>query len=1051
MIRSLSSSFLPSTGASNCNIDNFIFRHMALDGQNAAAGKRSSQSLQHQGSVELATPNGSKKDLKPSTVSQPPLRRLTEPSADHPHEDLPHRSRSLKDVRDHTSPPLARRASIKELAEVGSSPRVVEASPADGQNRRWFGRKGEDKLPGSQVGGTSRKEKGWGLAKVVARHQWLTDDGEDDKRRIEPSDASAKGGSTDWRKAGLNVQRGLAFRRPSSRRGSDSDDSSRAGHSAKGESESADGSGGGSRQVPPAVPRMPPHPTGDAYRNHYLPHGPAEAPGDQVENLSAPVKFFAGGSRAREGGLEDAAWLQEKGQTATSQRGLASEGEGGSLGPSMGSIAEHDSSQQLLHSEIEAVRSREESAASGPRKSSFRRESSTAQAGFGEERSKDREESGTTIGRQRDAGLDDGKRDPFDNQFDPLPGTEAYGMTQVEDEDTFQQSTQEGHSLGAHFKTTWQDWQTRYKGVDAEQYAPNDDGSHGGSSVREVRHKHWSEWLRPPMIHPFSRAHRDINLVITVAIVYTMLSLPFQLCFDVSLTGGWLTIEFLVDVIFLVDVAMNFRTGYVEKQRDEMRDGLRIIRPQKIVMRPQRVARHYLRTWFAIDLVSSLPYDLLLVANVGHSTVNIVQFLRLFRLFRLHRLMLAQAELQETWTTKQYEIVEMVLLIFYLVYLAHVGACIFVAIGRLENSPQRWLEQFSWNRAGEAVPLAEARPFVKYSAALYWSVITVTSVGYGDIYPSTTRAERIFATLFITVVAIFLGYVGGNIAALLILRGQRQSVRREKFSTLHAFIDKEDIPDWLATRITVHMTRQWNLQAADFDEEQMLQDLTDELRMDLMVHWWRRTVVESDLFPHKRSFLTMLLEKCKAEQLAPGSVLCQAGEVMRHVYILRHGTMKITRSDDLPASSSSSTAGSSETGSDSDGATRRRHRSVTSTPERRHSDTEDPSSSEGPPYYFIEPGTVIGERCLTGVLVQTKKDVPAAKEKDTDLKSIRVKNVRMDLTATCEDECTVLGLLISDLFDVLERFPTLVEALRASLRDHLVEESTTLGTSREEE
>lgn len=100
---------------------------------------------------------------------------------------------------------------------------------------------------------------------------------------------------------------------------------------------------------------------------------------------------------------------------------------------------------------------------------------------------------------------------------------------------------------------------------------------------------------------------------------------------------------------------------------------------------------------------------------------------------------------------------------------------------------------------------------------------------------------------------------------------------------------------------------------------------------------------------------------------------------------------------------------------------------------------EDPSSSEAPSYYFIEPGTVIGERSLLTLLVHTRKNAPAFKKRDKGLKSIRVKHVRMDLTATCEDECTVLSLLITDLFDVLERFPGLVIALKACLRDHMVD------------
>lgn len=425
---------------------------MALDGEDAAARERSPQGLRRQGSVELATPVGSKLDQK-TTVSQPALRRVTDPLPEHSQENLAHRSQSLRDLREHTPPPLARRSSTKELAEAGSQ-HTGEPSPAGEHARRWFGKKAVDKLPGSLVGALDKKDKGWGLGKVVARHQWLTDEGDDDTRRNERPESSSKKAGLKWGAAGRSVQQGLAFRRPSSRRGSDSDDSSQTGHLAKGGSETAVNGGAGSRQLPPAVPRPPQAAAAaldEMYRKHYLPHAPAEALGERIESMSAPVKFFPGGSRAGNGGLDEAAGLLGERQAAT---GLASEGGGGSSGPSMGSIAEHDSSQQLLHSEIEAVRAREEGGAPGPRKSSFRRESGVSQAGLGEENVSGYEESGTPRGRQRDAGKKDGTADPFDNQFDPLPGTEAYGMTQVEDDETIQNTTQGGDGLGAQFKAT---------------------------------------------------------------------------------------------------------------------------------------------------------------------------------------------------------------------------------------------------------------------------------------------------------------------------------------------------------------------------------------------------------------------------------------------------------------------------------------------------------------------------------------------------------------------------------------------------------------------
>jgi hypothetical protein len=52
--------------------------------------------------------------------------------------------------------------------------------------------------------------------------------------------------------------------------------------------------------------------------------------------------------------------------------------------------------------------------------------------------------------------------------------------------------------------------------------------------------------------------------------------------------------------------------GFVQKGKRELKDGLRIVRPAVIVMDPKAIARRYLRTSFAIDFISSVPWDFLL-------------------------------------------------------------------------------------------------------------------------------------------------------------------------------------------------------------------------------------------------------------------------------------------------------------------------------------------------------------------------------------------------------------------------------------------------------
>lgn len=54
-----------------------------------------------------------------------------------------------------------------------------------------------------------------------------------------------------------------------------------------------------------------------------------------------------------------------------------------------------------------------------------------------------------------------------------------------------------------------------------------------------------------------------------------------------------------VDVTFIIDILINFRTTFVNTADEVESD-------------PAKIAMHYLRGWFVIDLVAAIPFDLLL-------------------------------------------------------------------------------------------------------------------------------------------------------------------------------------------------------------------------------------------------------------------------------------------------------------------------------------------------------------------------------------------------------------------------------------------------------
>lgn len=69
-------------------------------------------------------------------------------------------------------------------------------------------------------------------------------------------------------------------------------------------------------------------------------------------------------------------------------------------------------------------------------------------------------------------------------------------------------------------------------------------------------------------------------------------------------------LSFPVDVTFVIDILINFRTTFVNGQ-------------DEVVSHPGRIAVHYLTGWFLIDLVAAIPFDLLLV---GSDTDEVIGF-----------------------------------------------------------------------------------------------------------------------------------------------------------------------------------------------------------------------------------------------------------------------------------------------------------------------------------------------------------------------------------------------------------------------------------------
>ena len=87
----------------------------------------------------------------------------------------------------------------------------------------------------------------------------------------------------------------------------------------------------------------------------------------------------------------------------------------------------------------------------------------------------------------------------------------------------------------------------------------------------------------------------DVFLII--AILYSVLISPLKLARPEAFAPGWRYMDIITDIIFLIDIFVNFFSAYHDKDH-------------VLVISLKKIACVYLTGWFAFDLISGIPFSL---------------------------------------------------------------------------------------------------------------------------------------------------------------------------------------------------------------------------------------------------------------------------------------------------------------------------------------------------------------------------------------------------------------------------------------------------------
>ncbi|XP_054040380.1 potassium/sodium hyperpolarization-activated cyclic nucleotide-gated channel 1-like [Rissa tridactyla] len=404
-------------------------------------------------------------------------------------------------------------------------------------------------------------------------------------------------------------------------------------------------------------------------------------------------------------------------------------------------------------------------------------------------------------------------------------------------------------------------------------------GSQKAVEKEQERVKTAGFWI----IHPYSDFRFYWDLIMLIMMVGNLVIIPVGITFFAEqTTPPWIIFNVASDTVFLLDLIMNFRTGTVNDDSSE------------IILDPKIIKMNYLKSWFVVDFISSIPVDyIFLIVEKGMDSevyktaraLRIVRFtkiLSLLRLLRLSRLIRYIHQWEEIFHMT-YDLASAVVRIFNLIgmmlLLCHWDGCLQFLVPLLQDfPPDCWVSlngmvNDSWGK--------------QYSYALFKAMSHMLCIGYG------ARAPVSMSDLWITMLSMIVGATCyamfvGHATALIQSLDSSQRQYQEKYKQVEQYMSFHKLPAEMRQKI--HDYYEHRYQGKIFDEENILNELNDPLREEIVNFNCQKLVATMPLFANADpNFVTAMLSKLRFEVFQPGDYIIREGAVGKKMYFIQHG------------------------------------------------------------------------------------------------------------------------------------------------------------------
>ncbi|TYZ65905.1 hypothetical protein PybrP1_002943 [[Pythium] brassicae (nom. inval.)] len=389
-------------------------------------------------------------------------------------------------------------------------------------------------------------------------------------------------------------------------------------------------------------------------------------------------------------------------------------------------------------------------------------------------------------------------------------------------------------------------------------------------------------------------------LLLQINLIYNWFVVPLQLAFELLDQSSWylVALDAVMDTMLWADLYLNFNFAYVQDSEK--------------IWDTTKIARRYLKSWFALDLVSVLPYKLVF-ASAHHAATRIPRLLRAARLSAHFR------EIDERIQLKSKQ--RLFLFGVMLTMMYHIIACLHFSITYLEgfsSSDDAWipsqdielvrLNSTHYIDVRGAVFAADSAAvvtvgFTQYFRSLYYAANVLTALGRAVEPASDTQyaAALVFMLSGFFITAVVVDNVQKRFTASAIEQKEFFAAR----SRIQLFLRRQSAPLAIHKRVNAFLDFWWSSHRGAVIGE-LLEELPETIKRDIIKSICGPALQTLALLAGARPALAQLehvfVDNIKFILYGQGEIVYRQGDYASGLFFLLEGEVCVIANGGSPRS-----------------------------------------------------------------------------------------------------------------------------------------------------